>query len=50
MAVRRRYGQLTRVTRPMNRVRFKCTVEVTGWDCERVGRDAVDVANIHVVR
>ena len=50
MAVRRRHEQLTRVARPMNRVRRNCTVEVTGGDYKRVGRASLDLTNIPVVR
>jgi len=35
MAVKRRHEQLTRVARPMNRVRRSCTVEVTGREYKR---------------
>jgi hypothetical protein len=50
MAVRRRHEQLTRVTRPLNRVRRNCTVEVIGGGYKRVGRASLDVVNIPVVR
>ena len=50
MAIRRRHEQLTRVARPMNRVRRNCTVEVTGGEYKRVGRASLDVVNIPVVR
>jgi len=50
MAVRRRHEQLTRVARPVNRVRRSCTVEVTGGEYKRVGRASLVVANIPVVR
>jgi hypothetical protein len=52
MAVRRRLEQLTRVARPIIRVRPKCTFEVTGGEYtrKRVGRASLDVENIPIVR